>query len=288
MKTQGFAIPVLVYWLAGGALLSQTIPNWRITSWFKPAPPTAALLQAQADLDKAKNEAKVANDALEAVKRVEEARKREQSTFGQEMAHGAEVALKTAPESPQVALAKSLLSRANPALVLALGELPADKRNEILLVISQSLSGVSSELEMANQTLAIRDRDLVIATQERDLLKKRIPLLEEDSREKGKIVEAATAREQKKSQEVVVYAQKMADEIHKSGGLFAQLEKLWRRIILLIVGYVFMAFILPGIVQVMGAGKLKNLLRDLSGYVLNPLHHHDAKTTINELKSTGQ
>lgn len=230
MRSNRGAIPVVVYFVLAGFGLVAAVPNWRPQNWFPKDPPTKELLAAQADLERVKAEAKLAQDALNAVKQAEESRKREQSIFGQEMAHGAEVALKTAPESPQVALAKSLLARANPALVLALGELPADKRNEILLIVSQSLSGAADQLAQANATLALRDKELAVATAERETLKARLPSLESAVEAKSQEVATQTLKISQKTQEVVTYAEKLAAEKQQSGSLGALVGNLWRTV----------------------------------------------------------
>lgn len=220
-------IPVLVYWLAGGAVLSQTVPNWRVWHLWGAKPPTAALIQAQTDLEKAKAEAKIANDSLNAARDAETARKASQLSYGSQMAYGASKALESAPVSPQTALAVSLLNRSNAALTSALGSLPQDKANEIMQIVSQSLSGAADQLSQANATLAIRDKELAVATAERSALQNQIPALQTALETKSKAVEAQSAVVAEKTASVVTYAEKLAAKEKENGGLGSLINNFW-------------------------------------------------------------
>lgn len=261
MKSNRAVIPVYVLWVIGGLAATQLVPNWRPSALFAPKPPTAALIQAQADLQKAKDEARIAQEALEAAKASESARKASQLSYGYQMTYGASEALKTAPASPQTALAVSLLSRSNTALSAAVGSLPQDKQNEILLIVSQSLSGAAEDLAKANATLAIRDRELAVATAERSALQIQIPALQTALETKTKQVEGQSAIVAEKTASVVTFAQKLADEKQQSGSISSLVGNLWRTVeimgVLAAIGYgafLWVRYKYGGIPQALGKG----------------------------------
>lgn len=221
--------------------MTQVIPSWRVWHLWGANPPTAALIQAQADLTKAKEDARIAQEALNAARDAETARKASQLSYGYQMAYVASKALESAPVSPQTALAVSLLNRSNTALTAALGSLPQDKQNEIILIVSQSLSGAADQLAQANATLAIRDKELAVATAERSVLQGQIPALQTALETKSKAVEAQSAVVAEKTASVVTYAEKLAAKEKENGGLGALVGNLWRTIqimgVLGIIGY---------------------------------------------------
>ena len=262
MKTKGFAVSGII-WVVGilGAGLVAAVPSWRPNSWFQKGPETKALAQAQLDLQKAKDEAKIAQDALNAVRAAEEARKVTQLTFGHEMSYGAGEALKTAPVSPQVVLAQSLLARANPALTAALGELPQDKRNEIMLIVSQSLSGAADELAKANATLALRDKELAVATAERSALQTQIPALQTALETKTKQVEVVSEVVAAKTAIVAKMADSLFEEKKKAGSLGALISSMWNIVavlaVLTVLGFgvaAWLKFKFGGIAGAVGSG----------------------------------
>lgn len=239
---KAFAVPVVIWVVTaiGGGLMILS-PSWRPSSLFAPKPPTAALIQAQADLTKAKEDARIAQEALNAARDAETARKASQLSYGSQMAYGASKALESAPVSPQTALAVSLLNRSNTALTAALGSLPQDKQNEILLIVSQSLSGAADQLAQANATLAIRDKELAVATAERSALQARLPALESAVEAKQTALATQTLKVQETTQQVVTYAEKLAAKEKENGGLGALVGNLWRTIqimgVLAAIGY---------------------------------------------------
>lgn len=261
MRSNRGAIPVVVYVVVAGLGLMTVVPSWSPLNWGKPKPPTKELIAAQADLVKAKEEARIANEALEATKRAEEARKASQLVYGSQMTYGASEALKTAPASPQTALAQSLLSRSNTALTAALGSLPQDKQNEIMLIVSQSLSGAADQLAQANATLAIRDKELAAATSERESLKAQLPALQQAVEAKSQEVATQTLKVNQKTQEVVTYAEKLASEKQQSGSLGALVGNLWRTIeimgVIALIGYGLFLYVrwkFGGIPAALGSG----------------------------------
>ena len=246
---RAFVIPAVVWLLAALAGATQLIPDWRVTNIFKPKPPTAALVKAESDLAQAKKDAKAAQDALDLARKAENDRQMAQMRYAQQMALGAQESLSKAPPSPPVALAQSLLGRANPALVAAIGGLPAEQQTEIMAIVAQSLSGLTDELAKANATLAARDKELAVVTAERSTLQQQIPALESAVKTKDAIVVEQTGIVAKKTQEVLAFTDKLVQKEKEAGSLTGQVNNLGRILLLAGIGYLIIHFLVPSVAQ---------------------------------------
>lgn len=287
MRSNRGEVVTLVLVVCGLLGATQLVPNWRPSHWFandEVAENAKRLTEAQTALSKAQLEAKQAQDTLKALNEAERAKERAQAQFGHQMVVGASKALESATPAPETALARSLLSRANIALALAIGELPPDKQTEVFQIVAQTLSGAQADLEAANKKLAEMDKALAVTTNERDALKTRIPKMETELANKEALVVAKSTEVAAKTQDIVATARKLKDEVDRSGSAGALVEKLGWVIGILVSGYLFLAYVLPVITQGLNAGALKNCLRGLSGWILNPVHHVDARKTIDTLR----
>jgi hypothetical protein len=249
-RTAGFApiVVILMCSVIGGAAL---VPNWRPWNWsvFQPKVPVAALTQAQAEFAKAQKEAAAREADLLAAQAKERAGLVDQVGYAHQMAHGASIALKSAPQSPEVTLASGLLERVDSSLTAAIGDLPAERQAEIRAIVEGALSAKQAEVDAAKAKLAARDADLARVTTEREQVKAQIPVLENSLATAQAKVVATQADVTVKTQEVVTFAQKVAEKEKEAGSLTAQIGSLIR--IALFVGLVYLVihFVLPSLAQ---------------------------------------
>ena len=261
LKSQrGVIDPLTITLIALGLLgATQFVPNWRVTNLFKRdqvAATSKALAQANADLAKAQADAKTAQDALETARKAELAKKDAQIRYAQQMAAGASESLTKASPEPPVKLALALLDRTNHGLAVAIGDLPADKQAEIIKIVSDSLSGVQARLDAANAALAVKDKELTVATVERDALKVQIPKLETQLATKDADVKQATAIAAQKQTALVSAAQKVQAEIKENGSLGALTDKLEWLLVFCGILYVVVHFALPSLAQEFPASRV--------------------------------
>ena len=279
--------PVTLIVLGAAALLLMP-PNWRPTNWavFQKKPPTQQLGIAQADLDKAKAEAEAAQRALQAMQEAEKARTAEQLRYAQQMAAGAAESLASVPPAanvPQVQLAAALIGRTNTGLEAALGKLPPALQVEISRIVAQSLSQVQAELDAARAALAVRDRELAVAVEAKQAIAAQIPKLQAEVKAKDETLAVHVAKVAEKTSAVVQFAEKAALKEREAGSLRSQLSSLGCIAVGLAVLYVGLTIILPGFIKYLDGGWLKTSLRNVAGYLTNPLLFHDAKKKLKEL-----
>jgi hypothetical protein len=257
--------------------------GWKPTEWFRKKPPTAELTKLQSDLAIAQAELARAAAEKAAAEQAERAKQAEQVRYAQQMTAGAAESLSRQPtehRTPQTQLASDLLKRSELALGLAIGTLPHDKQAEILRIVDGALSSVQAERDAARQALAAKDAELRQVTLERDAVKAELPKLAAKVSDAEQRAEQVQAQVTAKTELVKAAAEKLDAERRKAGSFAAQVDKLWRIAFWIAGGWAFLTFILPGIVKHLEAGRLKNTLRDLSGYAANPLLYHDAKKKL--------
>lgn len=283
IKSQRGEVLTIVLVVLGLCGATQLVPNWRVNHWFAKKPPMVALADAQAQLEKAKADAAAKEAALLAAQAAERTKMQEQVRSAQQTNEGAAAALSRVPaehRTAEVKLAASMSARTSIRLAAAVGKLPDDMRDEILLIVDQALSDKQAEVDAANASLAKKDKDFAALTAERESIKAQIPVLQKKADDAVKAKADADAIVTAKTTEVVQYATQLHQEKEQNGSLQATVEKYLKGAMLLGLGYVLLAFVLPAIVKVMDAGPLKNTLRNVSGYILNPVLHHDAKKKI--------
>lgn len=267
------------------AVLLLGVAGWKPLNFFKKDPPVEQVVALQLEAIKAREAAEAARLAAEQRATQERERKDEQVRYAQQMNEGASLALsKSKDKGPEIVFASDLLKRSSVALALAVGDLPAARRAEIITIVDQALSGLEAERDAARAALAQRDEDLKIITAERQKLAeehaKKLREAEELT-EKNRVVQAQL---DEKTTAVTDWARKTLQEERRAGSLEGALNKIIKAALYLGAAYLFIVFILPGIVKHLRPGKVKNLLRDVSGYTTNPLLYHDAKHKIDDLK----
>lgn len=239
MKASNRGEVVTVVLIVLGALgATQLVPNWRLSAIFAKPPPTTELVKAQADLAAAKADATRANAALLAAQQAERDKKDAQIAYSQQMAAGAAEALRTATPEPPVKLAISLLDRTNTGLAAAIGSLPPDKQAAIVKIVEDSLSGIQARLDSANAALAIKDRELAVATSERETLKAELPKLQTKLDAKEAVVAQQAVIVADTTAKVVVYANNAAAKEKEAGSLGATVHNLWVALGFLVAGVV--------------------------------------------------
>ena len=285
MKARGSGlIEVVVLLAALGAV--GGLAGWKPFERFKKGPPIEQVSKLQEKLDAAESDLARAKAEADALRAAEQERKNDQLRYAQQMTGGANAALKkVVTPSAEVVLASDLLRRSEFALGLAIGELPTAMRAEILQIVDQALSSVQAERDEARAALQARDRDLKNITQERNELATQVVAKEREAQSIASERAKVQAELERKQAAVNVWAKTAREKELEAGSLSASFERLLYVAALLVAGYLFVAFILPGIVKAMRPGKVKNFLRDVSGYTTSPLLYADAKHKIEDLKS---
>lgn len=244
MKTRGI-VPVILLYALGALALTQLVPNWRLPALFAPKPPMVELAKAQADLAAAKAAADAAEAKLVAAHAAEQAKTTDQLRYSQQMASGARLAVAKAPVSAEVTLAGGLLDRAVKGLESAIGALPADRQAEIIQIVNDALSAKQAEVDAAKAQLAVRDRDLAVATAEKAAVQAQIPVLAAQVAKADAAKATAEGVVTAKTQEVVNFATKLADKEKEAGSFSALVGKLETVLIVLLALAAFAYFLLP-------------------------------------------
>lgn len=278
--SRGIVETALLYVLAG-VFAGTVLGSWKPLSYFRKPPPTAQLTELQAKLDAQKAAADQAAKEAEAAKLAERAKLEAQIRAAQADNLGAVTALakvKPANQSPEVKLAARMAQRVSLKLATAIGNLPEAEREAMVELIDQALSDKQAEIDEANRKLAAMDADFKAVTGEREKLKAEIPKLTERAARAEETAKATELAVKQKTEEVKTWANKADAALRDSGSLMSSIK---RAALMLGLGYVFLAFVLPAIVKAMDTGNpLKAVLRNASGYLLNPILHHDAAKKI--------
>lgn len=271
--------------IGGVIAIAAAVGGWKPFKFMEKGPPVEQVTKLQQDLDKAKADLAEAQAREKAAAEAERALKDMQLRQAQQMQSGAIESLDRQPvehRTEQTKLATSLLKRSELALALAIGRLPPDQQAEILRIVDKALSDVAADRDEAQRLLKLKDEELKVITKERDELKQELPKL-------AAKVDAAEAKVTTKEKEVNVATAKLttwaiikdrADR--RVSSLAGQFDALVNGLLWLAGLYVFIVYILPGIVKHMQSGPLKNALRNISGYAANPLLYHDAKKKLAE------
>lgn len=261
----GFAQIILIVALTaiGGAAL---VPNWRPWNWaiFQKAAPTAALTAAQHDLQKARADAAAKELAYQTALSAQKAQLEHQLRYAQETGAGIKPALIKAPQTAEVVLAEGLADRMDAGLAAAIGDLPEDRRREIMQIVDQALSAKQQEVDQAKAQLAARDKDLQQATDQRKAVEAQLPVLKaavDTSEAKAQLAQANVTA---KTAEVVTYADKVAQKEKESGSLSSQLHSLLRIGALIGLIIIFCNFILPSLAQEFPAVKALTVANQIS------------------------
>jgi hypothetical protein len=283
MKSRrAFADPVTLYLLAGLAA-GIVVGSWKPLNAFKKPPPTAQLTELQGKLDAALVQAAAAAQAAETAKMAERAKLEEQIHAAQADNEGTVASLKRVPpaaQTPEVKLASRFANRVSLKLALTVGALPRDQQEAMVDLVEQALSDKQAEVDAANVKLAQMDADFKATTAQRDALRVEIPKLTERATKAEEQAKAVQSEVTAMTDKVKTWADKADTALRESGSLWGSVKKaVW----LIGGGYVFLVFILPGIVKHLAPeNPFKGLLRDASGYLSSPMLYHDAKAKIKE------
>lgn len=274
---KGVVDPVTLAVLAAFGL-GAVFGSWKPLNYFKKAPDTKQLTELQAKLETANKAATQAEKDKDAAVAKERADLAAQVKAAQHDALGAELALnRDKALSPESALGKRMIGRANLKLAMVVGKLPVEDQAEVLDWIDQLLSGKQAEIDAANAKLAKADADFKNLSAERDQIAAQIPVLTKKADEAEKVAAATQAKVTSATNTVKAQADKLFKSLQENSSLTASIEKgvMW------IVGIlVTLMFIIPGIVKHLEAGPVKTVLRAIAGYATAPLLFHDATKKI--------
>lgn len=281
---KGFADGVTIILLVGlGA--GFVLGSWKPLNHFKPKPDTIQLTQLQNELTAAQQAAAKAEADKQAAIVAERAKLEGQVRAAQADNLGVETALKREDNpSAEVRLALRMTQRVSLKLATAIGKLPADQQDAIVELIELALSDKQAEVDAANQKLEAMDSDFKAITKERDALVVEIPKLVERASKAEETVQAVQSEVTAKTEEVKTVADKLYQADMASGSLMSSIKQ---GVMLIVGAYLFITVILPGLVKHLDSGNpAKNVLRNISGYLANPLLYHDASKKIEALKNT--
>jgi signal transduction histidine kinase len=257
--------------------------GWRPFQFLKKAPPTAQLTQLQADLAAAQAQAEAARRDHAAATAAERAKLEAQVRAAQQDAAGTQAALARVPaehRTAEVRLAGAMAQRVSLKLAAAIGALPADQQQAMIELIDQALSDKQAEVDEAMRRLAQRDAEFATLARERDTVRAMIPVLEQRVANAEQTAKATQSEVTQKTNEVKIWATAKDQAERQAGGFAAQIDRIWRIFLWIAGGYLFLAYILPGLVKHLDAGPLKTFLRDVSGYTTSGLLYHDAKKKL--------
>jgi hypothetical protein len=288
MNSKRGTVVVEIIVISALALGGAQLAGWKPLQIFRKKPPTAQVTQLQADLAKAQAELEAARLAKAAAEAAERARQVEQVQWAQQMTTGAGEAIARIPSEHKTAesrLAADLIARGNFALALAVGDLPREKRVEILSIVDKALSGVQAERDQARAALAAADAELQQVTRAREQIAAEIPVLAAKLETKDAEVRAVQAVLTVKTQEVVQIADRLDAKDREAGSLGASLNRLLRVGALLGAAWLFLGWGAAPMLKLMKPGRLKNFLRDMIGYLTSGFLHHDAKRKLATVKT---
>lgn len=281
---RGVVDPLTLGVVAAAILGVSLLLGFKPLNVFKKKPPTAELTQLQADLAKAQADAERAKQDKDAAVAAERAKFEAQLRAAQQSSEGAAYILGKIPAehaTPQSKLGTAMVVRTNLRFVAALGKLPDD----VLKDVMDMMDGIIAERDDALSKLSETDRKFTELSGEHAATVKQLAdatrLAQTTAQKAGEVQEQVTVV----TNQVKQKADQLDAEMRKAGSLDAVLTKvLWAAGI--VAGlWLFLAFILPGIVKTMDSDNpWKTRLRDLSGYSLNPLLHRDAKKKLNLAK----
>ena len=283
---RGIVDPVTLAVVAGIAI-GIFASNWKPLAFLRPKPPTEQLTAMQAKLDIATIEAEKARIAREAAVVAERAKLEAQVRAAQVDNTGVVTALKRVPaaqQSPEVKLAARMALRVDLKLAIAIGRLPEADKQAMVELIEQALSDKQADLDEANRKLAEADANFKVVSGERDVLKAQIPKLTAKVADAEAEAGMAQAEVNLKVEAVKKYAEK-ADAALRDGSSFT--ESVKKVAYFLVGGYLLITVLLPALVKHLASDNpLKGLMRDMSGYIANPLLYHDSKKKIAEALMT--
>jgi hypothetical protein len=133
---------------------------------------------------------------------------------------GTVAALKAAPASPEVILARRMAMRVDLRLATAIGRLPEADQQAMIELIEQALSGKQAEVDAANAKLAKADADFKALSGERDALRAEIPKLADKAASAEKTVVAVQADLTVQTTKVNEWAAKTDAAERKAGSFF--------------------------------------------------------------------
>jgi Skp family chaperone for outer membrane proteins len=269
----------------GGA----TLAGWKPLQIFRKKPPTEQVTALQAELARAQAQLEATRAAEAAALQAERERQVEQVRRAQQFTAGAAESLRRVPAAhrvPEVLTAADLTGRAELALGLAIGGLPAEQQREILRIVDQLLSGRTADLEAARQALAAIEADVRTLARERDTLRAAAAELGREKAQLTAQVHTVRADLDAKVGEVVKIADELDRTTRERGSLGATVNRLLRIGALLVALWLFLGWGAAPMLKLMKPGRFKNFLRDVIGYLTSGFLHHDAKRKIASQKTS--
>lgn len=284
-NSKGEVSVVVVIFLAGMAA-GVFAGNWNpFYKMLGKEPPTQQVQAAQAKVEAARLEAEVKEAKLKEAAELERRQLEQQIQSAQQDNVGTLEALKRVPPehtTAEVKLASAMATRVSLKLARAIGKLPADQQDAMILLIDQALSEKQSEVDEAHRKLAQRDKDFEELSKEHEVtLNKVIPALKKDTEAAKQKADQLSAELNTTTNTLSQWAKDKYESEARAHGLQASIDKLISTALWLGGIWAFVVYILPGLVKHMGPGRTKNFLRDVSGYITSPLLYHDAKRKLN-------
>ena len=261
--------------------VAAKLAGWKPLEFFRPKPPTAQLTELQIKMEQQAKAAEQARKDAAFATAVERAKLEAQIRAAQTDAAGTEAAIsKIKTASPESALAARMAKRVSLKLAAAIGALPEADRAAIVELIEQALSEKQEEVDAAMSRLAQADDDFRRVSAEREAAKADAAAKAEAARLAQLAAVAARSAVTAKTDEVKTWADKHDAAERKAGSLTASLNRVLFWAAILAGAYLFLAYVLPGLLKHMDDSPIKRSLRNVSGYALSPLLYHDAKKKL--------
>jgi hypothetical protein len=273
-------IEVLV--IAAAGVFVAKLAGWKPSELWRKPPPTAQVRDLTAELAQLQAERDAARAAVDQARAAERARQADQVQWAQQMTAGAGEALDRQPAEHRTAetrLAADLIARGNFALALAVGDLPKEKRIEVLAIVDRALSGIEAERDAAFAALEAKDLELQATTRAREQDQASIKVIAAKLETKDADVRAVSAELALKTAEVLQVADKLDGERRQAGSLGAAIDRILFWVAVAVGVWVFLVWILPFALKFLRPGRTKNVLREISGWAHGALYL-DAKKKI--------
>lgn len=279
------AVDILVVVFVAGMAAGVFAGNWNpFYKLMGKKPPTEQVAVAQAKLEEARQAALLKEAELRAAADTERKQLEQQVQSAQQDNLGTVEALKRVPPehaTAEVKLAASMAQRVSLKLARAIGQLPRDQQDAMILLIDQALSEKQAEVDAAMQKLAQRDKEFDLLSDERDhYVKDIIPALKADTEKANQKADKLAQDLNTKTDTLSQWARDKFESDAKAHSLQASFDKMVRYALYVAGVWAFVVYVLPGLLKHLSPGKTKNFLRDISGYLTSPLLYHDAKRKL--------
>ena len=242
MKTHGKSgeITSILLVLLAGATIGYLLPS---ANPFKKKkdPQAERIVVLQEDLATATKSIENLRIEKESAVAQEREKMTKQVRVGQQAAWGAQIALK-GDETPQAKAASRLLDTTNIALSAAIGNLPEDQKNEILLIVDLLVTQKTVEAEKA---LAWKEAEVKLLSTQREELATKTQQLEKDLIIKKDEIAKTSGELTNVTRDVIAKTNELKQAYEQKTSFSSRIESLQNILMYLAIAYILIHYILP-------------------------------------------